>query len=193
MGVSYAGYYAYACGTSYLKSEKDEALQRWVQKVFWDHKRRYGARRISEELSGQGIKVGRYRVRRLMRQQGLRAIQPRSFVPRTTVSDNRKVSPNLLASISPAGPKAVLVGDITYLPLLCGKWCYLASWRHKVSKRVAGWSISDRRTEDLLIGHSTKRLRVALSPKTRSFTRTEAANTLQRLFVNCYLNEAYGN
>jgi transposase InsO family protein len=152
MGVSYSGYYAYACGTSYLKSEKDEALKRWVKKVFWDHKRRYGARRIAEELSGQGIKVGRYRVRRLMRQQGLRAIQPRSYVPRTTVSDNRRASPNLLTSISPNEPKAVLVGDITYLPLFGGKWCYLASWQDKVSKRVAGWSISDRMTEDLVIG-----------------------------------------
>lgn len=87
-----------------------------------------------------------------MRQQGLRAIQPRSFVPRTTVSDNRRASPNLLTSISPNEPKAVLVGDITYLPLLGGKWCYLASWQDKVSKRVAGWSISDRMTEDLVIG-----------------------------------------
>lgn len=123
-----------------------------VKNVFWDHKRRYGSRRISEELKSIGIKAGRYRVRSLMNKLGLRAIQPRSFVPRTTVSDNRRASPNLLGSISPKVPKAVMVGDITYLPLLGGKWCYLASWQDKVSKRVTGWSISDRMTEDLVIG-----------------------------------------
>ena len=127
-----------------------------VKKVFWEHKRRYGSRRISEELRSIGVKAGRYRVRSLMNELGLRAIQPRSFVPRTTVSDNRRASPNLLTSISPTVPKAVLVGDITYLPLFGGTWCYLASWQDKVSKRVAGWSVSDRMTDSLVIGALNK-------------------------------------
>jgi transposase InsO family protein len=83
--------------------------------------------------------------------QGLRAIQPRSFVPKTTVSDNRRASPNLLKDASPVSPREVLVGDITYLPLLGGKWCYLASWQDKISRRVVGWKVSDRMTDDLVI------------------------------------------
>ncbi len=151
MKVSQSGYYAYAAGKSYLKSKRDEALGAQVKDIYWLHRRRYGSRRISAELAGQGIKAGRYRVRSLMSEQGLRAIQPRSFVPRTTVSDNRRASPNLLASSSPTQPKTVLVGDITYLPLLGGKWCYLASWQDKVSRRVTGWKVSDRMTDDLVI------------------------------------------
>jgi putative transposase len=86
MKVSRAGYYIYASGGSYLKSE--ERLRRRVKEVFWFHGRKYGSRRISDELKDSGEKAGRFRVRRLMSEQELRAIQPRRFRPRTTVSDN---------------------------------------------------------------------------------------------------------
>lgn len=122
-----------------------------MKEIFWIHRRRYGTRRISEELIATGVTAGRYRVRSLMSGQGLRAIQPRSFVPKTTVSDNRRASPNLLKEADPLRPGEVLVGDITYLPLINGKWCYLASWQDKVSKRVVGWSVGMRMTDDLVI------------------------------------------
>jgi putative transposase len=151
MDVSESGYYSYAGGGSYLTSQARVETARQVKAVYWLHRRRYGSRRISEELKSSGIRAGRYRVMSLMREQGLRAIQPRSFVPKTTVSDNRRASPNLLKEVSPTEPKAVLVGDITYLPLLGGKWCYLASWQDKVSRKVAGWKVSERMTDSLVI------------------------------------------
>ena len=151
MGVSRSGYYAYVNGSSYLKSKENVKLAARVKEIFADHRRRYGSRRISAELNATGITAGRYRVRRTMMEQGLAAIQPRSFVPRTTVSDNRRASPNLLKESSPTQSGAVLVGDITYLPLINGKWCYLASWQDRVSRRVAGWKVSDRMTDDLVI------------------------------------------
>lgn len=158
MGVSRSGYYAYANGSSYLKSKENVKLSGKVKEIFTDHRRRYGSRRISAELNAAGIKAGRYRVRRAMREQGLRAIQPRSFVPKTTVADNRRASPNLLKEAKATEPGAVLVGDITYLPLINGKWCYLASWQDRVSRRVAGWKVSDRMTDDLVIDALDKAL-----------------------------------
>lgn len=149
--VSCSAYYVWAAGGSYLKSQRELEIAKQVNDVFWIHGRRYGSRRISVELNARGVGVGRYRVRSLMSEQGLKAIQPRSFVPKTTVSDNRRASPNLLKEASPTAPKAVLVGDITYLPLIGGGWCYLASWQDKVSRRVAGWKVSARMTNDLVI------------------------------------------
>jgi len=163
--VSRSGYYGYVSGKSYLKSRENERLAERVKEVFWFHGRKYGSRRVSDELKDEGLKAGRYRVRRLMREQQLWAIQPRRFRPRTTVSDNSKASPNLMKEVSVSKPKTVLVGDITYLPLANGKWCYLASWQDRVSKRVAGWKISDRMTDDLVIEALDKALMRGLAAK----------------------------
>ena len=142
-----------------MKSEKAVAVAAKVNGVFWFHKRRYGTRRISAELKAEGINAGRYRVRSEMNAQGLEAIQPRSFVPKTTVPDNARASPNLLKDAAPLQPKEVLVGDITYLPLLGGKWCYLSGWQDVVGKRVAGWKVSERMTDDIVIDALDKALR----------------------------------
>lgn len=89
-----------------------------------------------------------------MRRLGLRAIRSRSFVPRTT--DSRRTvrpSPNLLldAQHTPRRPREVIVGDITYLPLQTGGWGYLASWQDKFTRRVVGWAVEARMTEELVI------------------------------------------
>ncbi len=54
--------------------------------IFWKHKRRYGARRIAVELGALGHPCGVDRVAKLLKMQGLRAIQPQSYKPRTTNS-----------------------------------------------------------------------------------------------------------
>jgi transposase InsO family protein len=137
-----------------LKKKADDALSEKIDEVFWLHSRRYGSRRIWFEMRDEGIEVGRHRVRRLMREQGLKAIQPRSFVPRTTKSRHSLgYSPNLLLEMKlpPSGPLEVIVGDITFLPLQGGGWAYLATWTDLFSRRVLGWVIREDMTEDLII------------------------------------------
>lgn len=158
MRVSVSGYYAWVSGGSYLKTEKDEEAAALVKRVYWLHRRRYGSRRISAELKAEGFDVGRHKVRSIMNDYSLRAIQPRRFVPRTTLADNRRASPNLLKEAATRGPKLALVGDITYVPLVGGKFCYLASWQDRVSKRIVGWKLSDRMTDDLVIDALDKAL-----------------------------------
>lgn len=48
-------------------------------------------------------------------------------------------------------PGQVIVGDITYLPMRSGKWSYLATWQETFSKRIVGWSLEERMTEELVI------------------------------------------
>lgn len=134
-----------------MKTEKDEILAEKVKQIYWCNRRRYGSRRIAAQLKAEGFDVGRYKVHILMNEHGLRAIQPRRFVPRTTYADNRRASPNLLKEASIHRPKLALVGDITYLPLTSGKFCYLASWQDRVSKRIVGWKLSDRMTDEIVI------------------------------------------
>ena len=129
-----------------------------VKDVFWDNRRRYGSRRVQKALQNEGIKIGRHQVRRLMQEQNWRAIQPRSFVPRTTDSSHGlRACPNLLLKLGrPIRPDQVWGGpplrsDITYLPLVGGGWLYLASWLDIYSRRIVGWCVDVTMEESLII------------------------------------------
>lgn len=145
-----------SCYYSY-KSEREldelsQQIERAVLKAFRFHKRRYGARRLVEELSDQGLKVGRSRVRKIMQRNGLVAIQPKSFVPKTTKSHphlNR--SANLLLDKSlPECINQVWVGDITYLAQANGDWLYLSVWVDLCSRHIVGWQVEDHMEEELV-------------------------------------------
>ena len=102
LGVSRAGYYAHTQGRVSLRAQEDARLRPVVQQIFWEHKRRYGARRIAAELAARGEACGPGRVARLLKQLGLQAIQPRSYRPRTTQSRHPLgYRPNLLLDSVP--------------------------------------------------------------------------------------------
>jgi transposase InsO family protein len=154
MRVSPSAYHACRSGKSHQLRATKAQLASQVKEVFDAHRRRYGSRRVTAELVAQGISVGRFQVRSLMRRQGLQAIAPRRFVPRTTDSRHTsQPSPNLLLDTRDGAqrPREVIVGDITYLPLSSGKWGYLASWQDKYSKRIVGWAVEERMTDELVI------------------------------------------
>ena len=100
MEVSKSSYYQYRGGASFQFSPADQQMSNQIQRVFWENRRRYGSRRIQKALQAQGIDVGRHQVRRLMQLQDWRAIQSRSFVPRTTDSRHGlRACPNLLLDL----------------------------------------------------------------------------------------------
>lgn len=128
--------------------------------MFTQHNSRYGARRIALALKEQGTAVSRSQVARVLRQEGLKAIQPRSFVPRTTDSrHNYLISPNLLLDRAlPQRPDEVWVGDITYIPLTDGRWCYLAVWMDLYSRKIVGWELMNHMREELVMAAMKKAL-----------------------------------
>ena len=100
-----------------LREENDVALLPVVIAIFKKHHRRYGSRRIVEDLKQMNIQCSRRRVAKLLKIAGLQAIQPKSFKPRTTESKHRLgYSPNLLLDLPPPTfPHRLWVGDITYI------------------------------------------------------------------------------
>lgn len=135
------------------RENNDQQLEPLVAAVFLQHRRRYGTRRIVDELRDRGHACGRRRVAKLMKTRGLRAIQPKSFKPRSTESRHRLgYSPNLLletAEIAACNP--LWVGDITYLPIRGGAFSYLAMLMDKHSRRIVGWRIAEDMTERLVL------------------------------------------
>jgi len=126
MKVTRSAYYAYRNELSYQKSPEEIELGKQVKEVFLESRRRYGSRRITVALQKKGIKVGRHLVRKLMKEQGLQAIVSKSFKPKTTISNNKLASPNLLKEEANKAvkPKQVIIGDITYVALADGSWIY---------------------------------------------------------------------
>lgn len=168
--MSRSAYYAYLNEESYvLKGQKAE-LGEAVKRIFDFHKRRYGWRRIQGDLADEGIKVGRYQIRSRMREQDLVAIQPKSFVPKTTQSfPHLRRSPNLLLEENsfPSAPGEVIVGDITYLPnkeLRQSKWLYLAVWMDLFSRRILGWQI-ERHMQESLVYEALEQVVEKIEPK----------------------------
>lgn len=153
VGVSRSAYYTYAKGQTYQPAAKKKERQGAVQAVFSEHKRRYGSRRIVKELQARGYKIGRDFVRSVLIKSELKAIQPRSFVPRTTESRHTLgFNANLLLDQSaPNGPNQVWVSDITYIMLSSGQWAYLVTWMDLWSRLIVGWHLDSNMEEELVI------------------------------------------
>ena len=129
----------------------DAQMIQAITAIFHQHQRRYGYRRIWKQLSAEGIICAPDRVRRLMQEQGLIAIQPKTYVPQTSDGRADLPSPNLLLDQPlPRQPNQVWAGDITFIP--CGeKWLYLAVVIDLCSRRVVGWALADHLRSDLVV------------------------------------------
>jgi len=129
----------------------DERIGSLIEVIFKLHRRRYGYRRIREELADRGVVCAAARIRRIMAQRGLRAIQPKNYVPNTSDGRADKPSPNLLTDKPlPDAPNRVWAGDITFIPVESG-WLYLAVVIDLCSRRIVGWSLGDHLRTDLVL------------------------------------------
>ena len=145
MQVKCCNYYAYRREKTYHKS----SLTVKIKECFNANARRYGSRRIASAL-----KIGRNTVRKVLQSEGLKAIQPKSFKPKTTDSKHGfGYNENLLKEAKDESQTngAVFIGDITYLRLQSGGFCYLAVLQDKFTRRIVGWKVSERMTAQLVI------------------------------------------
>lgn len=136
-----------------LFEEQESQLAPLVRVLFKRHRRRYGARRIAEDLKEMGYPCDRRKVSNIMKRLKLKAIQPKSFVPKTTDSRHRLgYSPNLLLDAeAPTTVNQVWVGDMTSIPLKDGTFCYLAILMDLFSRRIIGWHLANTMTEHLVL------------------------------------------
>lgn len=146
-GVSRSGFYAWrqaqrAPGARHLANQK---LAQRIRRIHGDHRCLYGSPKITQALRAEGLNCGHNRVARLMRLEGLRGVQSKAFVPRTTHRNPRHpVAPNRLAQLPnpPVELNEVWVTDITYLPSNEG-WLYLAAVMDLASRKIIGWHLEN--------------------------------------------------
>jgi transposase InsO family protein len=149
--VRRSGFYAWRRRPESRRAREDKRLAVEVRAVFEANRRRYGSPRVHAELREAGCSVGRHRVARLLRAHGLQARKRRRFVHTTDSQHALPVAPNLLdRHFEAAAPNQVWVGDVTFLPTLEG-WLYLAVLIDLFSRRIVGWSMSDKNDEALTL------------------------------------------
>ena len=103
-------------------------------------------------LSETSHRVGRQALRTGLCRHGRKALQPKSFVPRTTDSTHgQRCAPNLLRDQPrPTQANRVWESDITCLPLASGAWAYLCAFQDLCTKHVVGWQVRADMPETLV-------------------------------------------
>jgi putative transposase len=138
------GFYAWLRRRPGRRREDDRRVSERVGAIFAASRRTYGSPRVHAELREEGVRIGRERVARLMREMGLSARRGRRRTPRTTDSRHDfPIAPNLLdQDFAAERPDAVWLADISYIPTGEG-WLYLAAIKDLATREIVGWSMAD--------------------------------------------------
>jgi putative transposase len=151
LDVSKAGYYAWRAREQSARSKRDSELVSYIRTAHIQSRKLYGSPRIYAELRENGVKTSRKRVARLMRQHGIQGKKQRHFQVTTLSKHNYPIAPNLLnRQFKKERPNQAWVADITAVSTAEG-WLYLAVVLDLFSRRVVGWSMSNKNDADLAI------------------------------------------
>jgi len=150
LDVSEKGYANWRKRGKSQRKRNDEILTVHIEDAYYHHRGHYGSPRIHAELQAQGIDCGRRRVARLMREKQLNARKKRRKV-RTTDSDHQfPVAPNLLEQdFTASAPNKKWMTDFTYVDTREG-WLFLAGVLDAYSRKIVGWSMSDKHDTELV-------------------------------------------
>lgn len=149
-GVSRSGYYDWKTREPSATARRREILEAQVRFAFEHSDGTYGYRRVHAWLARRGTAVDQETVRRIMRDLGLVACQPRPWRPVTTVAGDADDLPDLLRrDFNADAPATKLVGDITYIRTWEG-WLYLATVLDCFSKKVVGYAMGEHMRAELV-------------------------------------------
>jgi len=140
--VSASGFYAWqARPPASLRQQQDESLRHQLRIAHRASRGVYGSPRLHQVLHQAGQRIGRNRVIRLMRVEGMRGRARRRFRATTVVDPHAQPARNHLGRrFTVAVPNHVWAADITGIPTHEG-WLYLAVLLDLWSRRVVGWAL----------------------------------------------------
>ena len=149
--VSRSGFYAWLTRPESQRSRENRSLETKIRVFHAASHGIYGSPKIHQDLIDDGVRCGKNRVARIMREAGIRSRRKKKFKATTNSRHNLPVAANLLdQDFTAKTPDSVWVGDITYVPTQEG-WLYLAVLIDLYNRKVVGWSSSSRMTRQLAI------------------------------------------
>jgi transposase InsO family protein len=189
--VSKSGFYDWRSRPESATAKRQEKLRLLIKKIFDDSDSTYGYRRIAGQLARQGVVAGAGLIRKLMRQLGLVACQPRPWRPATTRQGQAGPIPDLVnRDFSAEVPGVKMVGDITYIPTWQG-WAFLATVIDCATRKVIGWAVDDNYRTPLITSAIQMAARnvqlpadaIFHSDRGSNYTSAEFAAVLERLGI----------
>ncbi len=150
--VSRSGYYIWCRRQPSAREMANQELAQEIKLAFEESGQTYGSPRICAELKAKGCACSRYRVARLMRQNGWQAKQKRRKWVKTTDSGHDfPIASNILnREFKADNPNEKWVTDISYIPTDEG-WLYIATVMDLFSRRIVGWSMQADMTTSLVL------------------------------------------
>ena len=148
--VSESGYYRFKKRPKSARELRDEELSKKIVKLHKEQKGNPGTRRLRGDLAAEGQRVGRRRIGRLMRQEGLVGRHIRAYKTTTVADGTHADIPDLIKGDFSTGlPDERWCGDITYIKTASG-WVYKAVVIDIGTRRVIGWAIDTHMRVELV-------------------------------------------
>ena len=150
LGVSRTGYCQWRMRAPSERSMLNAGLDAHVWALHAGSQRSYGRPRILRALRAQGVRVSHERVRSSLRRQGLCAVYKKTYRVTTDSAHHKPIAPNVLdRRFDNWRVNQAWVADITYIATAEG-WLYLACVMDLASRRIVGWSMSERIETELV-------------------------------------------
>jgi putative transposase len=151
LGVSRSGFHGWESRAPSDRALSDAWLTSRITEIHERARGVYGSRRVRAELQlGQGIRVSRRRVRRLMRVAGISGLVKVKRGRTTIRVPGVRVADDLVErKFRPDAPNVLWVADITYLRTWEG-WLYLAAVQDAYSRRIVGWAMTEHMRTELV-------------------------------------------
>jgi putative transposase len=151
LDVSPSGFYAWCKRPPSDRTKSDAALVERIRAIHERSRATYGMPRVHAELAADGVSVGKKRVARLMKLDGIEGVSPRKSTFTTKRDPNARPAPDLVdREFTATEPNQLWVADITYVPTWTG-FLYLAVVIDVWSRRVVGWSMETHLRTELVL------------------------------------------
>ena len=144
LDVSDSGYYDWHNRKASPRQQRHDKISQAAAQFYFESNRIYGYRKVHEDLVEDGIACCDRTVHRVMAEMGLYSRVKRKFVVTTDSKHHEPVAENILdRDFASSRPNEKWVTDITYISTQEG-WLYLAAVMDLFSRRIVGWSMSER-------------------------------------------------
>jgi len=150
LNVSSSGYYDWRSRPESAQALSNSKLDSEIREIYDEHKQRYGAPRVTDELKDRDFQCSENRVARRMAKLGLKGIQAMKFKRTTDSRHTKLVVPDLIEQdFTAITTNQKWVSDLTYVWTDEG-WLYLAVIMDLYSRAIIGWSMGKRMTQQLM-------------------------------------------